>query len=247
MRNIEEALNEHLNEVLKHYKFSQVLGVFLYGSQNYETNLEDSDVDTHVVLLPSFEDICYGKMVSEELVLDNGEHCNVKDFRLYIKMLRKQNINFVETLFTKHYWLNCDYVSFWNKYFYEQREKIARYNPRQTVKSIASQAIHTLAQCRPTNGKKFSNAYRLALFLERYIQGGNYEDCLVLPPQTTTLLKELKSIGLINADDHLLLWDGLLDLRDKADSLELDEENQKAVDENFRKAIESLFKEYFYI
>ena len=42
MRNINEALHEHLPEVLKIYPEDQILGIFLYGSQNYKMDLENS-------------------------------------------------------------------------------------------------------------------------------------------------------------------------------------------------------------
>lgn len=49
-------------QVEKHYNMLveldyNVVGVFLYGSQNYELDYEKSDVDTKAIVLPTLEDI----------------------------------------------------------------------------------------------------------------------------------------------------------------------------------------------
>ena len=43
----------HYNRAIQHYGVDNVLGVFLYGSQNYGCDLETSDVDTKCILLPN--------------------------------------------------------------------------------------------------------------------------------------------------------------------------------------------------
>lgn len=54
MRNIEEALQEHKQAVLAAgYTEKQILGIFVYGSQNYGTATENSDVDTKAVIIPT--------------------------------------------------------------------------------------------------------------------------------------------------------------------------------------------------
>ena len=100
MRNIQQALEEHKTAVLKKYPKDKLLGVFLYGSQNYGTSTENSDVDTKAILIPSFGDLILREPVSKEIHLANNEHCEVKDIRELVKMFKKQNINFLEILYT---------------------------------------------------------------------------------------------------------------------------------------------------
>ena len=147
MRNINEALHEHLAEVLKIYPEDQVLGIFLYGSQNYKMDLENSDVDTKAIIIPTFKELCLSdKPVSRELHFENGEHCEIKDIREIVKMFKKQNINFLEILFTEYCWLNPMYKVLWKIYFCQFKEDIVRFDENKAWQSIIGQAIHTLKQ-----------------------------------------------------------------------------------------------------
>ena len=62
MRDIQEALQQHKQVVLDAgYAEDQIIGVFLYGSQNYGLATENSDVDTKVIIIPTLEDLCLKK------------------------------------------------------------------------------------------------------------------------------------------------------------------------------------------
>ena len=61
-RDIEQALQEHKQVILDAgFNENQILGVFLYGSQNYGLATKNSDVDTKVILIPTLEDLCSKK------------------------------------------------------------------------------------------------------------------------------------------------------------------------------------------
>ena len=173
MRQITEAIREHKREVLKYYDEDQLLGIFVYGSQNYGIDTEDSDVDTKAILIPSLRELCLEKPVSRELRLENGEHCEVKDIREMVKMFEKQNINFLEILYTDYYWVNPKYERLWKEWFISAKEDIATMDLRAMIKSITGQAIHTLKQ-NPKDGKKFANAERLYYTLDSLIKGERY-------------------------------------------------------------------------
>ena len=106
MRTWEEAKQEHLAEVLKKYKIQNIVGIFAYGSQNYNAHTADSDWDTKVIYVPSFNELVLSSPVNETLEFPNGEHCEIKDIREMVKNFKKQNINFTEILFTKFNWIN---------------------------------------------------------------------------------------------------------------------------------------------
>lgn len=93
-------LSEHLAAVKE--KHPEWVGIFLQGSQNYKLDYEGSDVDSKLIVLPSFEDFVLNrKPQSYTHIMENDEHVDVKDIRLMFDCFRKQNINFVEILFTK--------------------------------------------------------------------------------------------------------------------------------------------------
>lgn len=179
MRNIKKAIEEHKQKVLEYYSEYQILGIFVYGSQNYGLATQNSDIDTKAVIIPTIEDLALHPVKTKTLIFDNGEHCEIMDIMHLVANYKKQNINFIETLFTSYYWVNPLYEEIWNKYFIAYREDIALYNPQYTLKSICGQAIYTLKQDK-LNGKKVGNGIRLQYFLIKYFDKNtiNYLDCI---------------------------------------------------------------------
>lgn len=204
MRSISQALREHKQAVLNEgYAEDQILGIFLYGSQNYNTDTEDSDVDTKAIIVPSLEDLCLRSAVSREIHLENGEHCEIKDIREIVKNFRKQNINFIEILYTDYCWVNPKYKDIWNEQYIEIRDLISHYDPLKCIESITKQALHTISQGR-TNGKKISNALRFIRFLMKYIKSDSYYSCLTVPTQYAEWHRNLKKIEVLS--DTLLAY-----------------------------------------
>ena len=113
---IMKCVQEHYDEALQYFPEEQIVGVFLQGSQNYELDYAGSDVDTKLIVVPSFKDICLNKKpVSTTHVRANDEHTDWKDIRLYMETFRKQNLNFLEILFTPYKIVNPQYAKFWQK------------------------------------------------------------------------------------------------------------------------------------
>lgn len=192
MRTWEEALKEHKAAVLAAgFKEENIVGIFAYGSQNYGVATETSDWDTKAIIVPSYEELVLRPPVSREIHLENKEHCEVKDIREIVNMFKKQNINFLEILYTEYKWLNPIYKRHWENYFEENKEMITHYDINKTVKSICGQAIHTLKQ-NPTDGKKVANGLRLLRFLENFLDGANYSNCIALSENERQRIIELK-------------------------------------------------------
>ena len=145
------------------------------------------DVDTKAIYVPNItEAICEKDRLVKTIFITTDtslqdEHCEVMDIRHMVANYRKQNINFVETLFTDYCWVNPKYKDLWDKYFISQREAIARYNVYQGISSAVGQVVHTLKQ-DPTNGKKIANGYRFKYFVEKYVDAFvPYNDCITIP------------------------------------------------------------------
>ena len=182
---------DHYAESLEHFEPSRVVGIFLQGSQNYGLDYELSDVDTKLITTPTFEQIAFNKSpVSTTHIRNNDEHIDFKDIRLYMQTFRKQNLNFLEILFTDFKIVNPLYEKEWNK-LVENRELIARYNLYQAVKSmkgIALEKYHAMEHAYPSkvdvlaqygyDPKQVSHLVRVEEYIQRYINGEKYEDCL---------------------------------------------------------------------
>lgn len=155
----------------------QSIGIFLYGSQNYNADLPDSDVDSKIIYVPTLEELCFKEPISKDIKFDNGEHCEIKDIREMAKMFKKQNINFLEILYTDYFILNPKYEKVWRENFLSIKDKIVRMDIRATVKSITGQIYNKLDKY-PENGKEVSNALRFNHFLRNFLAGRNYKDCI---------------------------------------------------------------------
>lgn len=238
MRTWEEALKEHKAAVLAAgFKEENIVGIFAYGSQNYGVATETSDWDTKAIIVPSYEELVLRPPVSREIHLENEEHCEVKDIREIVNMFKKQNINFIEVLFTKYKWINPMYMYVWEDYFEKMKHDIAHYDINKTVQSICGQAIHTLNQ-NPTDGKKVANGYRLLRFLEKYLAGDNYNDCIVLSEnerQQIIEMKKTKNVPLEKSFDLKVKFEAL-----KKQSFNPDERHAAAVAERMKQGILSI-------
>lgn len=169
----------------------RIVGVFLYGSQNYGFANPDSDVDSKLIIVPSFEDMCLkSDWLSKELHLED-EHIEVKDIRELRNMFLKQNINFIEILYTDYFILNPKYAELWKTYFVDNREAISHCDRNKALKSISGQLIHTLKQ-GPTDNKKLHNAHRLYYFLENYLNNKVYLECIHPEGESYEFLRDLK-------------------------------------------------------
>ena len=189
----------HYDEALNYFPKEQIVGVFLQGSQNYKLDIEGSDVDTKLILVPSFKDIALNKKpVSTTHVRANDEHTDWKDIRLYMETFRKQNLNFLEILFTDYYIINPLYEEQWNRLI-EAREEIAHMNPYRAVKSmkgVAMEKWHAMEHPYPSkvdvlakygyDPKQLHHLFRVEEYLTRYINGETYKDCLI-PKETEYL------------------------------------------------------------
>lgn len=205
---IMDRVNEHYIEALEHFPQDRIVGIFLQGSQNYGLDTENSDVDTKLIVTPSFEDLAMNnKPVSTTHIRENQEHIDFKDIRLYIDCFRKQNLNFLEILFTDYAIINPLYAEEWQR-LVDAREEIAHMNPYKAMNSMAgmcSEKHHALQHPYPAkldilaehgyDGKQLSHQERVRHAMIKYAAGDSYWSC-IHEPFEPFYLKMLKRHGL---------------------------------------------------
>lgn len=186
-----EQLNRHKQFALSLYSEDRIVGIFCQGSTNYGLDTKDSDFDSKCIVVPTFKDIALArKPVSTTHILPNDEHCDGKDVRLYMETFRKQNLNFLEILFTDYCWINPLYEKQWAR-LVEKRESIARMNEFRAVKSmkgIAMEKYHAMEHPYPSkveilakysyDPKQLHHLLRIEEYIGRYIDGVDYANCL---------------------------------------------------------------------
>jgi predicted nucleotidyltransferase len=201
---VKENIQAHYNEALEYFPEDRIVGIFCQGSTNYGLDTPESDIDTKLIVVPTFEDIVFNKKPqSTTHVRANNEHIDFKDIRLMLGTFRKQNLNFIEILFTKYKIVNPLYAQEWNRLI-KANERIAHYNPYLAVKAmkgVAMEKYHALEHPYPAklavlekfgyDGKQLHHLLRIEDFLERYIAGDAYEKCL--SPENAEYLKAVKA------------------------------------------------------
>ena len=179
MTNVMERVQKHYDKAIEHYGAGAVLGVFCYGSWNYNTALENSDVDTKCILIPNLYSLAIKPYEVKHLHIDD-EVCECMSIMHMVANWKKQNINFVEIMFTDYCIINSLYQEVWYGYFSKKmRERIARYDIAAAVKSMSHQALHTMHQ-DPTDLKKLMNTARIAHTLANLVtnRDRSYKDII---------------------------------------------------------------------
>ena len=185
--------------VKEHYDYLVAAGyevVFtaLQGSQNYGldeySDEYQSDVDTKSIILPSLDDFIRAKQpISAVEIMDNNEHAEIKDIRVMFEMFKKENVSYIELLYS-------DYIVFNPKYeklikpIFERRDEIATADVAAFLRCIAGMAYEKdKALCHPYpgiidkiekygyDGKQLSHCARLWLFIEDFDNGKPIAEC----------------------------------------------------------------------
>ncbi len=193
---ISQKMKEHLQEAKETLKDRPIVVLACQGSQNYGLDYVDSDFDTKCITVPTFKEIALNKKaLSTTHVRENNEHIDLKDIRLYIQTFRKQNLNFLEILFTPYYVCPMNnFTNFYNEWgkLIDNREKIAHMNPLRgfaSMKGIAAEKYHALEHHYPSrmhmiekfgyDPKQLHHLLRIDEFMKRFYNGESYENCLI--------------------------------------------------------------------
>lgn len=185
---------EHAVYVDEQYKDTHIrFFTALQGSQNYQLDDAESDVDTKTLIIPSVNDLILNKSrVSTTLLVEPTiEHADVKDIREMFNCFRKQNINFLEILFSPYVDVNPLLEDHYEA-LHQKREDIARLNPYQGLRAMVGHLMekyHAFEHPYPSiidkiekygyDPKQLHHMVRFKEFLTRFIKDGDsYEDCL---------------------------------------------------------------------
>ena len=213
-----DRIKEHYAEMES--RGYEIFGLYLQGSQNYLLETEHSDIDSKCIILPSLTDLIKNhRPISTTIKLDNGEQVDVKDIRIMFENFKKQNINFVEILFTRYFVINLKYEYF-NKELISRRDQIARMDEKRAINSMigmSQQKLKALSHPYPSlidkiekygyDPKQLHHIVRLNYFIKDYISGKDYIDCLYQNKDKVDYLKKLKTESMELKEAEKLAWD----------------------------------------
>ena len=201
---IMNCMQEHYNEALEYFHEDRIVCLILQGSQNYGLETMYSDVDTKLILTPTFEDIVMNRQpISTTHIRADNSHTDWKDIRLMMQTWRKCNLNFLEILFSPYCIVNPLYAKEWNR-LVQNNEMIANYDPCKAVKTMCGLAHRKYEQMEhksPSHHddiekfgyspKELHHLLRIEEYVGRYISGESYESCLI--SKKPEYLKDVKS------------------------------------------------------
>lgn len=212
MYNRNENENEILGRLQEHKSAAMVASedrlfvIGLCGSQNYNIADKDSDIDSKAILLPSKRKLFIGEDMEKShlIVMENDSHVDMYDVRKFFGLLKRQNINFLELLYTD-YW-DCDerFLDFWFE-LRRMRDDISRMNVRHTLEVVrgSTYSYYKVAEDAynkfGTRSKALANMMRLKIFLQRLVDGEPYERCLKLDETDSSRILAVKRAPLTGA------------------------------------------------
>lgn len=248
---IKEKLNMHYQTVVS--KGYDVFATMLHGSQNYSMDeySEDymSDVDSKTIIIPSLNDIIFGKeYTSDVLVLEDNSHTDIKDIRKMFESFKKQNINYLEILYTPFYIVNPKYEKYFNE-LRTHRDDIVKISKKLFLKAACGTGENKYRHyLKPTphsvekiekfgyDPKELHHLLRVKEFTERFaINDGHFGDCL--QPLDIPKLMRIKKGQEYSLDEAIRQAEAAKEWFDKIkvdldnDAIEpwSDEENQKGI------------------
>lgn len=156
-----------LAAVKRHHELVESRGYFvvmtsLIGSQNYDLDTKNSDIDTFSLIFPSLKELIHADNPKAGIIFAQDGHCNFKDIRVALNLLRKTSPNSVEYFTSKYKVYNSNYKSILS-YFLDNNGilwDMIHCNYKHMLHAMAGMA-HQLTERNMPAGKRFSHALRL--------------------------------------------------------------------------------------
>ena len=134
----------------------------LVGSQNYDLDHEGSDIDTFSLVYPSLNDLAKAKEPYAGMFELKDGHCEIKDIRLALNLLRKTSPNSVEYFTSKYKVYNPVFKPILKEYLDDNTKlwNMVHCNYDHMLYAMAGMA-HQLTKRNMPAGKRYAHALRL--------------------------------------------------------------------------------------
>lgn len=187
-RKTQEEDNKILAAVKRHHDYVASKGYLvvmtsLVGSQNYDLDTENSDIDTFSLIYPPLNDLAKAKEPFAGLIDYKDGHCEVKDIRLALNLLRKTSPNSVEYFTSKYKVYNPVFEPILREYLDDNSKlwDMVHCNYSHMLYAMAGMA-HQLTKRNMPAGKRFSHALRLDNMSYHFLNSANAGAVLDLRP-----------------------------------------------------------------
>ena len=168
-----------LAAVRKHHEFLEKKGFLvvmtsLVGSQNYDLDTEESDIDTFSFVFPPLHHLANAEAPYNRCYILEDGHAEVKDIRIALNLLRKTSPNSVEYFASKYKVYNEKFAAILKDYLDDNAKlwHMVHCNYQQMLCAMAGMAHQLLKRNMPA-GKRFAHAIRLDDMLYHFFNSHN--------------------------------------------------------------------------
>lgn len=184
MEDLLSKVKQHHFIVKKHLPETSPVMTVLIGSNNYELDTPESDVDTFTFVFPSFKDMAFARdPISGEVEVSDGK-CMYKDIRLALNLLKKTSPNSLECFVSKYRYYEPKYANILTKYLDNENtlNKMSHCNYEHMLYAMAGMA-HQLTKRNMPAGKRYSHALRLYSMKDNFLNFADTFQLLTLLPR----------------------------------------------------------------
>ena len=180
---------EEINKILKDdYKYlktlypqDQIFGLFTFGKVNYGFAEKVEDILVKMYYLPSLEEMCTSIEFKDEVVEYNNHQIIIKDIRLILDNILKQEGTTMECFFSENYIITPKFKTVYMDNIIAKREEIFHCNPKKRVEQSVNRAFEDLkVYLSEANTERLFEACRRRLAISLYLAGEAVQDCIQL-------------------------------------------------------------------
>ena len=180
---------EKINKILKDdYKYlktlypqDQIFGLFTFGKVNYGFAEKVEDILVKMYYLPSLEEMCTSIEFKDEVVEYNNHQIIIKDIRLILDNILKQEGTTMECFFSENYIITPKFKTVYMDNIIAKREEIFHCNPKKRVEQSVNRAFEDLkVYLSEANTERLFEACRRRLAISLYLAGEAVQDCIQL-------------------------------------------------------------------
>ena len=180
---------EEINKILKDdYKYlktlypqDQIFGLFTFGKVNYGFAEKVEDILVKMYYLPSLEEMCTSIEFKDEVIEYNNHHIIIKDIRLILDNILKQEGTTMECFFSENYIITPKFKTVYMDNIIAKREEIFHCNPKKRVEQSVNRAFEDLkVYLSEENTERLFEACRKRLAISLYLAGEAVQDCIQL-------------------------------------------------------------------
>lgn len=188
-------INQELKKV---YNFCleqgyEPLGVFVFGSQNYDLDSDNSDIDIKVIYLGEEPEEGYTLFERES---EEG-FVQLVSLENFLVKLKSGYHTWYEILFTEYFLINPKYRTVWEN-VRKKRDALVRENIKAHLLTELDylkrqKSFMDIYLSSEKENKRLSYFYRIKYLIDAFIEGYSYKDCLVPFGETRDTILWLKN------------------------------------------------------